>query len=52
LRPAFSLFYAAFMAEQSGEFYPKGAIAFFAAMVVFFAVVWVLFYALLIRRHG
>jgi hypothetical protein len=40
------------MAEKTEEFYPKGAIAFFGAMVVFFAVVWVVFYALLLRRHG
>ena len=52
LRTRSGLFYALFMAEQGGEFYPKGAIAFFSAMLVFFAVVWVLFYALMIHRHG
>ena len=33
------------------EFFPKGAIAFFAAMLVFFAAVWLIFYALMISRH-
>jgi hypothetical protein len=42
------------MAEQprtEPEFFPKGAIAFFAALLVFFALVWLLFYALMIHRH-
>lgn len=37
--------------EQGGAFVPRGAIAFFAAMLVFFSVVWLFFYLLLIRRH-
>jgi hypothetical protein len=38
--------------EDSTEaFYPRGAIAFFAAMTVFFSVVWLALYALMIYRH-
>jgi hypothetical protein len=33
------------------EFVPKGAIAFFAAMLCSFAVVWLAFYALLLHRR-
>ncbi|HTO96707.1 MAG TPA: hypothetical protein VMK66_06650 [Myxococcales bacterium] len=33
------------------EFFPRGAIAFFAALLVFFAAVWLLLYALMIHRH-
>lgn len=33
------------------EFRPVGAVAFFAAMLVFFAAVWLFFYLLMIRRH-
>ena len=42
------------MAEGGGkeqEFFPRGAVAFFAAMTVFFAAVWLLVYALMIHRH-
>ncbi len=37
--------------EKQEEFVPRGAIAFFAAMIVFFSLVWLFFYVLLIRRH-
>jgi hypothetical protein len=37
--------------EQDRAFVPRGAIAFFAAMLVFFSLVWLFFYVLLIRRH-
>jgi hypothetical protein len=37
--------------EKQPEFFPRGAIAFFAAMIVFFSAVWLFFYALMIRRH-
>lgn len=37
--------------DNSGEFFPRGAIAFFAAMLAFFAAVWLFFYALMIHRH-
>ena len=37
--------------DKQEEFVPKGAIAFFAAMMVFFAAVWLFFYVLMIRRH-
>ena len=37
--------------DKEQEFHPRGAIAFFAAMLVFFAAVWLFFYALLIHRH-
>jgi len=33
------------------EFFPSGAVAFFAAMLVLFSVVWLIFYALMIHRH-
>jgi hypothetical protein len=33
------------------QFVPRGAIAFFAAMTVFFAAVWLALYALMIHRH-
>jgi hypothetical protein len=42
------------MGEQPAkgeEFRPVGAVAFFAAMLVLFAVVWLFFYALMIHRH-
>jgi hypothetical protein len=32
-------------------FVPRGAIAFFASMTVFFSVVWLALYALMIYRH-
>ncbi len=37
--------------EQEQEFQPRGAVAFFAAMLVFFAAVWLFFYWLMIHRH-
>jgi hypothetical protein len=37
--------------DQDADFFPKGAIAFFAALVVFFGTVWVGFYALLLYRR-
>lgn len=37
--------------EQEREFFPRGAIAFFGVMIVFFSVVWLFFYALMIGRH-
>ena len=37
--------------EKDGEFYPRGAIAFFAAMIAFFAAIWLALYALMIHRH-
>jgi len=47
------LFYevAAMPEDKEQEFFPRGAIAFFAAMLAFFSAVWVLFYALMIHRH-
>ena len=42
------------VADEAGkqqEFFPRGAVAFFAAMLVFFSAVWLFFYALMIRRH-
>jgi len=40
------------MPESEQKFVPRGAVAFFAAMVVFFAVVWALLFALMVHRHG
>jgi hypothetical protein len=37
--------------DRDQAFFPKGAIAFFAAMLVFFSAVWLFFYALMIHRH-
>jgi hypothetical protein len=37
--------------DKEQEFFPKGAVAFFAAMLVFFSAVWLGFYALMIHRH-
>ncbi|MFL5362575.1 MAG: hypothetical protein ACJ79O_07605 [Myxococcales bacterium] len=37
--------------DRTEAFYPTGAIAFFTAMTVFFAVVWLALYALMIYRH-
>lgn len=37
------------MAED--KFVPRGAVAFFAAMLGFFAVVWLFFYWLTLHRH-
>lgn len=33
------------------NFFPKGAIAFFISLILFFAVVWLAIYALMIDRH-
>ena len=33
------------------QFRPVGAVAFFAAMLVFFSAVWLFFYVVLIQRH-
>ena len=33
------------------QFFPRGAVAFFAAMIVFFAAVWLGLYALLLHRQ-
>jgi hypothetical protein len=53
LRSRSRLVYEEPMAEQDkeAEFFPRGAIAFFAAMLVFFSAVWLGFYALMIHRH-
>ena len=40
------------MADPRKEFFPRGAVAFFAAMLAFFAVVWGLLFALMVHRHG
>ena len=37
--------------ERSEEFVPKGAVAFFAALLVFFSLTWLTFYALLLHRR-
>jgi hypothetical protein len=37
--------------SKSEAFFPRGAIAFFAAMTAFFSVVWLALYALMIYRH-
>jgi len=37
--------------SKEAEFFPRGAIAFFVLMVTFFALVWLFFYVLMLRRH-
>jgi hypothetical protein len=37
--------------EGDKEFVPRGAIAFFGALLVFFSAVWLGFYALLLHRQ-
>lgn len=36
--------------QGDGEFYPKGAVAFFAALLAFFAAIWLACYALMVHR--
>jgi hypothetical protein len=38
--------------HQEPAFVPKGAIAFFIAMLAFFAAIWLFFYALMLHRNG
>ena len=37
--------------EAEGEFHPKGAVAFFAGLIAFFAVIWLALYALMLHRR-
>ena len=37
--------------DQDADFFPKGAIAFFVALVVFFGAVWGCLYALMLHRR-
>jgi hypothetical protein len=37
--------------DRNEAFFPRGAIAFFTAMTVFFALVWLALYAAMIYRH-
>lgn len=37
--------------DKDPEFVPRGAVAFFAAMLVFFAAAWLFFYGVMIHRH-
>jgi hypothetical protein len=39
------------MQEQQDRFIPKGAIAFFATLVVFYAMLWLTMYAELLGRR-
>jgi len=38
------------MEKDEGEFFPRGAVAFFAAMLVFYAGFWLLLMAIMVRR--
>jgi hypothetical protein len=38
-------------AGEEAEFFPKGAILFFAALLVFYAAVWLGLYALMVGRR-
>jgi hypothetical protein len=37
--------------SKEAEFFPRGAVAFFVLMVVFFSFIWLFFYVLMIGRH-
>lgn len=37
--------------QRDDDFFPKGAVAFFALLVVFYSAVWASFYALMLHRH-
>ena len=37
--------------SNEGDFFPRGAVAFFVLMVAFFSLVWLFFYVLMIQRH-
>lgn len=37
--------------DEAKSFYPKGAIAFFAVMTVFYLGLWLVFYMILVGRH-
>jgi hypothetical protein len=37
--------------DGAEAFVPRGAVAFFAALIGFFSAVWLSFYALLLHRH-
>jgi hypothetical protein len=37
--------------QQDSEFQPKGAIAFFTLLIIFFGIVWGAFYALMLYRR-
>ena len=39
------------MPMADDNFQPRGAVAFFAAMLALFAAIWLFFYVLMIRRH-
>lgn len=39
-------------AEAKEGFVPRGAVAFFVALIVFFAAVWFGMYALMVHRNG
>ncbi len=36
--------------EPAGSFFPRGAVAFFAAMIVFYGAFWLLIMAIMVRR--
>ena len=38
-------------AQNNAEFFPKGAIAFFVAMLLSFGLIWLAMYVLLIHRE-
>jgi hypothetical protein len=38
------------MQSDDSTFFPRGAVAFFAAMIVFYAAIWFLLMAVMIRR--
>lgn len=38
--------------SATGEFFPRGAIAFFVAMILGYGVIWLGIYLLLVHRHS
>lgn len=37
--------------QEQDDFFPKGAVAFFAALILFFGAVWAALFALLLHRR-
>jgi hypothetical protein len=38
------------MQDEETPFFPRGAVAFFAAMIVFYAALWVVIFSIMVSR--
>jgi len=38
------------MQDEEAAFFPRGAVAFFAAMIVFYAALWFVIFAIMVSR--